>query len=70
MLADRFGLKLHRESKEVQGYVLAPEKKGPKLVEAKVKTIMGQDRIRQVSPSLSVVRLSARSVSMPDLADY
>jgi uncharacterized protein (TIGR03435 family) len=64
LLADRFNLKLHRESRETPGYVLVPANKEPKLVPARDKTITGQDRIRQIAPALGVIRLSAQNVSM------
>jgi uncharacterized protein (TIGR03435 family) len=64
LLADRFNLKLHRESRETPGYVLVPANKEPKLVPARDKTISGRDRIRQIAPALGVIRLSAQNISM------
>jgi uncharacterized protein (TIGR03435 family) len=69
LLADRFKLKLHRESRETRGYALITGNKEPKLVPAKDKTIAGRDRIKQVAPSLGVIRLSARNVSMTTLSE-
>ena len=69
LLADRFKLKLHHESRETQGYALVPANKEPKLVPARDKTIMGRDRIRQVAPSLGVIRLSAQNVSMTTFSE-
>jgi uncharacterized protein (TIGR03435 family) len=69
LLADRFKLKLHRESRETRGYALVTANTPPKLVPAKDQTIMGQDRIKQVAPSLGVIRLSARNVSMTTLSE-
>lgn len=69
LLADRFKLKLHRESRETRGYALVTENTRTKLVPARDQTIMGRDRINQVSPSLGVVRLSARNLSMTTFSE-
>jgi uncharacterized protein (TIGR03435 family) len=69
LLADRFKLKLHRESRETRGYALVTASKEPKLVPAKDKSVTGRDRIKQVAPSLSVIKLSARNVSMTTFAE-
>jgi uncharacterized protein (TIGR03435 family) len=64
LLADRFKLKLHRDPRETRGYALVPANTAPKLVPARDKTVTGRDRVRQVSPALGVIRLSAQNVSM------
>jgi uncharacterized protein (TIGR03435 family) len=69
LLADRFKLKLHRESRETRGYALVPASKTPKLVPARDKTITGPDRIRKLTLSLGVIRLSAQNVSMTEFSE-
>jgi len=57
LLADRFALKFHRETKMLQGYALVPDKSGSKLAAA-----------AGTSPDLNVSRgqlqASAVSISM------
>src|SRR5262249_13783318 len=69
LLADRFKLKLHRESRETSGYVLATANKGSKLVPSKDKTVTGRDRIKRAAAPPGVVTLSARNVSMARLSE-
>jgi len=47
MLADRFGLKVHRESKEVQGYELTVGKNGPKFRESTSEPPQGPPPVPQ-----------------------
>jgi uncharacterized protein (TIGR03435 family) len=47
MLADRFGLKVHRESKEVQGYELTVAKNGPKFKESTSEPPQGPPPVPQ-----------------------
>jgi uncharacterized protein (TIGR03435 family) len=61
LLADRFNLKLHRESKEVPIYALITAKNGPKLVESTPFT--------QGSIGMSNGHLSGKSVPLAALAD-
>jgi uncharacterized protein (TIGR03435 family) len=69
LLADRFKLKVHRESRETRGYALVSASKIPKLAAARDKTITGRDRVRLVAPSLGVIRLAARNVSMKSFSE-
>jgi len=65
MLADRFGLVIHRESKEVAGYVLVMGKSGPKFHEAEseqAEMMLGR------SASSGQRNLNARRSKMADLA--
>jgi uncharacterized protein (TIGR03435 family) len=69
LIADRFKLKLHRESGETAGYVLGRANRGPKLSPAKDKTITGRNRIQRVATSPGVITISGRNVSMTTLSD-
>ena len=66
LLADRFKLKLHRESRETSGYVLVTANRGPNLVPSRDKTVTGMKRA--VSPN-GAITLSARNVSMATLSE-
>jgi uncharacterized protein (TIGR03435 family) len=61
LLADRFKLKLHRESKELPIYALVATKNGPKLTESAPGT--------QGSIGMSQGHLSGKSVPVAALAD-
>ena len=69
LLADRFKLKLHRESRETSGYVLVTANKGSKLVPSRDKTITGRDRIKRAAAPPGAITLSARNVSMAMLSE-
>lgn len=61
LLADRFKLRLHRESKEVAMYALVTAKNGPKLAESAAGT--------QGSIGMSQGHLSGKGVPVAALAD-
>src|ERR1051326_2017266 len=60
LLADRFKLVVHRESKQVPGYVLMVDKNGHKL-----KRVQDDDR---TSTSVGRGKITARRISMPEFA--
>ena len=62
LLADRFKLTFHRESKELPVYTLVPGKKGPKLHDAQGE---GESRIYPEGGSLVF-----KNYTMPGLADF
>jgi uncharacterized protein (TIGR03435 family) len=69
LLIERFNIKLHRETKEVQGFALIVGKNGPKFKDAK-----GTDVNASFSPFFKPApgqsnTLTARAYSMPMLAD-
>jgi uncharacterized protein (TIGR03435 family) len=69
LLIERFSLKFHRETKEVQGYALVVAKNGPKLKDAKDTTVNAS-----FSPTFKPMpgqsnTLTARCYSMIRLAD-
>jgi uncharacterized protein (TIGR03435 family) len=70
LLADRFKLKFHRESKDMPGFALLVAKNGPKLQEA-----TGDEVVTSFGASLKPVAsgepitLTARKYSMPMLAN-
>src|SRR5215471_16231286 len=63
LLADRFKLKLHRESRETSGYVLVTANRGLNLVPSRDKTVTGRGIKRATAPT-GAITLSARNVSM------
>jgi uncharacterized protein (TIGR03435 family) len=75
MLADRFGLKFHREEREVAVYALIPDKQGVKLHEPVNPDHKTQELIKTPAGSmLSSVyfgpgRFSAATISLGSLAD-
>jgi len=69
LIADRFKLKLHRESRETAGYVLGRANRGSNLVPARNKTVTGRDRIKRTAAPNGAITLSARNVSMATLAE-
>jgi len=69
LLADRFKLKLHRESRETSGYALVTANKGSKLVPSRDKTVTGRDRIKRAAAP-GAITLSARNVSMATLSEF
>src|SRR5262249_33896755 len=83
LLIERFGLKFHREAKEMTGYALVTGRKGPKLIPstASPASITGRngfpDLSEGVAPGViqvdsvgSVRRLAAGAMSMAQFADY
>lgn len=68
LLADRFGLRFHREQKEMRMYALTVSKGGPKLREAAADSspVGPPPLIFVVSPAL--IRLPARSATMSEFA--
>ena len=60
LLADRFQLVVHRETRQVAGYVLTAAKNGPKL-----KQVPDDDR---TSTSTGKGKVSARRIAMPEFA--
>jgi uncharacterized protein (TIGR03435 family) len=69
LLADRFKLKLHRESRESSGFVLVTADKGSKLVPSTDKTVTGRDGMKRTVSANGAVTLSARNVSMARLSE-
>jgi uncharacterized protein (TIGR03435 family) len=69
LIADRFKLKLHRESRETAGYVLGRANRGSNLVPARDKTVTGRDRIKRAAAPNGAITLSARNVSMATLSE-
>jgi uncharacterized protein (TIGR03435 family) len=65
MLADRFGLAIHRESKEVAGYALVTGKNGPRFHAAESEQ---NEMMLGRSPSSGQRTLNARRSKMADLA--
>ncbi len=65
LLADRFKLKSHRETREASGYVLLVAKNGSKLEEA---TGNGQTRISGGRPGGGV--MAAQNVSISEIATF
>jgi uncharacterized protein (TIGR03435 family) len=66
LLAERFKLKLHRDSIEVAGFALVVAKSGPRLEKAK-----GEGRVRtysRVPPSPALLSLFFQNASMKNLA--
>ena len=70
LLADRFKLKLHRESRETSGYALVTANKGSKLLPSRDKTVPGRDRIKRAAAPPGAITLSARNVSMAALSEF
>ncbi len=66
LLADRFKMKFHRETREVQGFALIVAKNGPKLQEDKDETV--ESRLTG-SMKANPPTVNARRYSMPMLAD-
>ena len=62
-LADRFKLKLHRETKEVPGFALVAAKGGSKLQAS-------QEGIRSPFPETNGTSLILKGYSLPDLAEF
>jgi uncharacterized protein (TIGR03435 family) len=83
LLTERFGLKFHREQKEMPGYALMVGRNGPKLKSSSgaPTPIPGQDGFPAVPEGIApgvinvesvgvVHRLSAGAMSIADFADY
>jgi uncharacterized protein (TIGR03435 family) len=64
LLAERFGMKVHRESREIPVYALVVGKNGPKLETAKTVDEPGHRGIN-INPGV----MTAREATMADLAD-
>jgi uncharacterized protein (TIGR03435 family) len=64
LLAERFGMKVHRESREIPVYVLVVGKNGPKLETAKTPAEPGHRGIN-INPGV----MTARESTMADFAD-
>jgi uncharacterized protein (TIGR03435 family) len=56
LLADRFKLKLHHESKEVEGYALVIATSGPKLIGTKDSSSLPRIRRTPSAPGLTTIR--------------
>jgi uncharacterized protein (TIGR03435 family) len=63
LLADRFQLKLHRETRMVAGYILSVDKGGPKLPPAKTDMPEGSDGVLQMGGGIW-----SRGATIRDLA--
>lgn len=67
LLADRFKLKMHRESKETQGYALVAAKNGPKLLSARETSVHTSMRRTPLSPGQTT--FVGQNASMTALAE-
>jgi uncharacterized protein (TIGR03435 family) len=67
LLADRFGLKFHREKREMSAYVLTVGKDGPKLKETQIKGTLPGIGIR---PGTGGITFGVINAAIPDFTGF